>query len=268
MGKKLPRRSTTGCGAACRFFLTASCFLWRNSSSCHFLCQQLLHVVRLPGPIAASLPTVSAHRSSGGLGAQSCHVPGDFGASSARWTWPRASGRCAVPSRPLGGRGAAPASGEHPPADVGGEPSSVCLEQAGRQGGAVLGRKSWAIPHTLLLPPSVRTSEDSNYKPETICLGCWTVRSRVGSAFLLMQRLAGEAGAPAGVSSGGKGVFSPACMYVQVFELKPHADASHSKLMMLCSPRSRGGCFKRGEVSWQDPVAGPALFAQFLKQPE
>lgn len=60
---------------------------------------------------------------------------------------------------------------------------------------------------------------------------------------------------PAGVSSGRKGVFSPACMYVQVLELKPHADASHSQLMMLRAPRSPGGCLKKGEASWRDPGA-------------
>lgn len=56
-------------------------------------------------------------------------------------------------------------------------------------------------------------------------------------------------------------------MYVQVLELKVNADASHSQLMMLCASRSQGGCLKKGEASWRDPVAGAALFAQLLKQP-
>lgn len=64
-----------------------------------------------------SLPTVSAHRSSGRLSARSPHVPGDFGASSARWMWLLCGTIMA-------------AWGES-------------LEQAGRQGDAVPGGNPW-----------------------------------------------------------------------------------------------------------------------------
>lgn len=35
--------------------------------------------------------------------------------------------------------------------------------------------------------------------------------------------------------------------------------------MLCCSPRSQGGCLKKGEVYWQDSVARSGLFTLFPK---
>lgn len=66
----------------------------------------------------------------------------------------------------------------------------------------------------------------------------------------------------------GKKPFSLADVGAQVLELTPLAAASRSKFMMLCSPRSRGACLKKGEACWQDSGTRAALLALFLKPPK